>query len=98
MKRVFFAFVALFLSVATNAGVIAQDPLFISAQADPRVMLCGVAGPSAIHESVSDYSTLTATVFSIRRLFPYIEYDGISTAEVLYVPEQPFRGDGGADE
>lgn len=84
MKRVFFAFVALFLSVATNAGVIAQDPLFISAQADPRVMLVASRDHQLFMKAYSDYSDLDSDGFLDTSFVPYIEYDGYFNPRKCY--------------
>lgn len=84
MKRILSVGIALLSSVNVQAGVIAQDPLFISAQADPRVMLVASRDHQLFMKAYSDYSDLNSDGFLDTSFVPYIEYEGYFNPRKCY--------------
>jgi len=85
MRTIFFAWTALWLvSHAAIAGVIAQDPLFISTQADPRVMLVASRDHQLFIKAYTDYTDLDNDGFLDTGFTPYIEYDGYFNPRKCY--------------
>ncbi|MFT3961168.1 pilus assembly protein [Propionivibrio sp.] len=84
MKRIVSAWIALLSAASAGAGVIAQDPLFISAQADPRVMLVASRDHQLFMKAYSDYSDLNGDGFLDTSFVPYIEYDGYFNPRKCY--------------
>jgi len=85
MKKVFFSLMVTILAcTSAMAGVIAQDPLFISAQADPRVMLVASRDHQLFIKAYTDYSDLDGDGFLDTSFTPYIEYDGYFNPRKCY--------------
>ena len=84
MKRFISLLAMLFSVVSAQAGVIAQDPLFISAQADPRVMLVASRDHQLFIKAYTDYSDLDGDGFLDTNFTPYIEYDGYFNPRKCY--------------
>lgn len=76
--------VALFAAATAQAGVIAQDPLFVSAQADPRVMLTASRDHQLFIKAYTDYSDLDGDGFLDTTFTPYIEHDGYFNPRKCY--------------
>ena len=67
MKKLFCGLIFAVVScVSAQAGVIAQDPLFISAQADPRVMLVASRDHQLFIKAYTDYSDLDGMIYASR--------------------------------
>ena len=75
---------AVLASTSAVAGVIAQDPLFISAQADPRVMLVASRDHQLFIKAYTDYSDLDGDGLLDTTFVPYIEYDGYFSPRKCY--------------
>ena len=76
---------ALLAVTSVQAGVvIAQDPLFISAQADPRVMLVLSRDHQLFIKAYTDYSDLDGDGYLDTTFTPYIEYDGYFNPQKCY--------------
>ncbi|UCV29630.1 pilus assembly protein [Ferribacterium limneticum] len=85
MKKLFCGLILAMVScVSAQAGVIAQDPLFISAQADPRVMLVASRDHQLFIKAYTDYSDLDGDGFLDTAFTPYIEYDGYFNPRKCY--------------
>ncbi len=84
MKKSLSLLALLLASVSAHAGVIAQDPLFISAQADPRVMLVASRDHQLFIKAYTDYSDLDGDGFLDTNFTPYIEYDGYFNPRKCY--------------
>lgn len=75
---------AVLACTSVQAGVIAQDPLFISAQADPRVMLVASRDHQLFIKAYTDYSDLDGDGFLETTFTPYIDYDGYFNPRKCY--------------
>lgn len=84
MKRLLSLLTFGIASISAQAGVIAQDPLFISAQADPRVMLVASRDHQLFIKAYTDYSDLDGDGFLDTTFTPYIEYDGYFNPRKCY--------------
>lgn len=84
MKKSLSLLASLLVSVTAQAGVIAQDPLFISAQADPRVMLVASRDHQLFIKAYTDYSDLDGDGSLDTNFTPYIEYDGYFNPRKCY--------------
>jgi len=77
--------VAATVAVAPSfAGVIAQDPLFISAQADPRVLFLMSRDHQLFIKAYTDYSDLDGDGFLDTTFQGHIEYDGYFNPRKCY--------------
>lgn len=85
MKKAILGFLAAVCAISnSSAGVIAQDPLFISAQADPRVMLVASRDHQLFIKAYTDYSDLDGDGFLDTGFTPYIEYEGYFNPRKCY--------------
>lgn len=84
MKKLFSLLILLLGSSTLQASVIAQDPLFISAQADPRAMLVASRDHQLFIKAYTDYSDLDGDGVLDTNFTPYIEYDGYFNPRKCY--------------
>jgi len=84
MKRLFQTLISVLLFAGPAHAGIAQDPLFISAQADPRVMLVASRDHQLFIKAYTDYSDLDGDGFLDTAFVPYIEYDGYFNPRKCY--------------
>jgi type IV pilus assembly protein PilY1 len=85
MKKILVGLMMALLAVTSvQAGVIAQDPLFISSQADPRVMLVVSRDHQLFIKAYTDYSDLNGDGYLDTTFTSYIEYDGYFNPRKCY--------------
>ena len=81
----FIAAIAVSLATAPSfAGVIAQDPLFVNAQADPRVLFLLSRDHQLFIKAYTDYSDLDGDGFLDTSFRGDIEYDGYFNPRKCY--------------
>lgn len=84
MSKLLSLLVLLFASISALAGVIAQDPLFISAQADPRVLLLISRDHQLFAKAYTDYTDIDGDGSIDIKFKGHIEYDGYFNPRKCY--------------